>query len=320
MSSRVTLIWILIVGICAGAALWPLWDTQSMLPEILNQARLQITLLYCVLFGIILARKEFILIVPMAAVLAFNLYWMSSAYPTLTSSSSRIASGQPLRLFSQNTFEGNQDIAPVVESIRQSNPDVVLLIEVRAPKYKKLVSELESEFPYHDRQSRHYIKPGLAIFSKYPLESRVDTLPVDPRLPSLKSRVHFQNQMIDVIGIHLESPHRDESIHTRNKQISKMTKLIKAQEASGVPLLLVGDMNTTPWNNRFRTFQQTAGLNHTGNFWHLNNSWPTWLPVAFGFSIDHVMMNNQFCSAQRYRIPTKGSDHFAFVSDLELCS
>ncbi|MGC1509313.1 MAG: endonuclease/exonuclease/phosphatase family protein [Ketobacter sp.] len=320
VSSKMSLLLWLTIAVCALVALLPVWIRGNLQADMLNQARLQISVLYCVLCICLLLTKDWRMIVSMGAVLLFNLYWMSSAYPTLAPGPSSATASHSFRLYSQNIYEANRNVSGVVRSIQQVDPDVVVLMEVTTPVYDYLVGELRETLPYHDLQNKHYMKPGLALFSKYKLESRMQTLPEDPRLPSIKSRIMLQDKPIDIIGVHLESPHDAHRIRSRNKQIGKLTKLIKYQQQSGVPLLLAGDMNTTPWNTLFRKFQRETNLSHADSFWSLNNSWPAWLPAALGFAIDHVLINDQFCNAKRFRLPDVGSDHFAFVSELELCN
>lgn len=300
------------------ASLWPLFDATNFIPEFLNQARIQISVLFLAILFFALWKRKFLTGSLIAAVLVFNVYWIASSYPTLRTNTA--VTGAHFRIFSQNIYMKNKELDAVVSEVKASDADAALLIEVGDDVYRALVKNLVNEYPFHRYSRTHRTKPGIALFSKYPLLDNRDNLKTrDRRLAMLNYQVLYGDQIIDIFGLHLESPRSKDRIVRRNRQLDLVLEYLAARAEDDHPLVVIGDMNTAPWNPKFRQFQHYANLQNTDSYLSIKPSWPTWLPSALGFPVDHVLVNNSFCDASKQRMGMAGSDHYGFISDLYIC-
>lgn len=311
--------WLVLCSLCLISSLWPLFDSTHLIPEFLNQARIQITVLMLPLALLAIWKKKYPASALLSAVLSFNVYWVVTAYPTLTPATAMASTH--IRVFSQNIYIKNTDVSEVIEEVRASGADVAVLIEVNNETYAKMVERLSDAFPFYRHARTHTTKPGIALFSKYPLvENKDEVKALGKDLAMLNYQVVYGDQLIEIFGLHLDSPLNNERIASRNRQLDMVLQYVSAREAEHHPLIVVGDMNTAPWNSKFRQFQKYANLSNTDSYLSIKPSWPTWLPTMLGFPIDHVLLNNAFCDASKHRMGTAGSDHYGFISDLYICN
>ena len=68
-------------------------------------------------------------------------------------------------------------------------------------------------------------------------------------------------------------------------------------------VLVVGDLNSSPFSPLFRSFTETAGIRAQTRFWT-----PTWLP--FGLNLDHVLAKRP---VRAELLPWRHSDHRALM-------
>ena len=80
------------------------------------------------------------------------------------------------------------------------------------------------------------------------------------------------------------------------------------------PLVLAGDLNTSPWSNAFRKLRAVAGLAPAST---LMPTWPAW-PVALPqVALDHIFVSPELAVAAAGTGPAVGSDHLPVWAQLE---
>jgi endonuclease/exonuclease/phosphatase (EEP) superfamily protein YafD len=96
----------------------------------------------------------------------------------------------------------------------------------------------------------------------------------------------------------------------------------------GQHLIVVGDLNTSPWSAEFMTLTKKTGLRDSQLGYGLQPSWPMLLPY-FGVNtqpnlltqllqvpIDHVLVSEQIQVFSRHTGPFIGSDHLPVTVEL----
>ena len=84
-------------------------------------------------------------------------------------------------------------------------------------------------------------------------------------------------------------------------------------------LIVVGDLNTSPWSPHFRDLLTATGLRNAaaGHGWI--PTWPTWFWPAL-IPIDHVLVRGPLGVEDLERGPDVGSDHYPLIAGLRLAA
>jgi endonuclease/exonuclease/phosphatase (EEP) superfamily protein YafD len=115
-----------------------------------------------------------------------------------------------------------------------------------------------------------------------------------------------------VIGLHGARPF-GRNVGLRNAQLALAVRVAAAR--GDEPVILMGDLNLTPWAPTF------AGLLEAGNLRDASierGLTATWLSrhALFGLLIDHVLVNPKVAVVASRIGPDIGSDHLPVVADL----
>ena len=82
------------------------------------------------------------------------------------------------------------------------------------------------------------------------------------------------------------------------------------------PLLLLGDLNATPWCHAFRKLVTASRLRRTSQGGGLHLSWPVnFLPLRI--QIDHCLTSSELAVISQKLGPDVGSDHFPLIAELK---
>ena len=173
--------------------------------------------------------------------------------------------------------------------------------------------ELESQTAYPHRHVVSRDDPyGLALLSRWPLESVTLVDLAGDGLPSLAGVVDAGGQRIRFLGLHTHWPLTPALAAARDEGLRGAAALASAAD---LPVVLLGDLNLTPDSPAFERLLDEAGLQDVmrGRGWS-----PTWLagfwPLAL--RIDHVLVSSGLCVERAEVGPPIGSDHRPVVATL----
>jgi endonuclease/exonuclease/phosphatase (EEP) superfamily protein YafD len=153
---------------------------------------------------------------------------------------------------------------------------------------------------------------GLAVLSRWPLESVTLVDLAGDGLPSLAGIVAAGGQRIRFLGLHTHWPITPALAAARDEALQGASALATAAD---LPVVLLGDLNLTPDSPAFERLLDEAGLQDAmrGRGWR-----PTWLagfwPLAL--RIDHVLVSPSLCVEEAEVGPPIGSDHRPVVARL----
>jgi len=131
--------------------------------------------------------------------------------------------------------------------------------------------------------------------------------PLDPDLPeaSIAFTVDAPGGAIRVLGLHTRSPVTPAENRRRDQALDAVARW-RAQQAGAV--VVVGDLNATPWSAAFRSLLDDTGLQSSQTGFGIDASFPARLwPVAI--PIDHSLHTPDLVVADRHLGPTFGSSH-----------
>lgn len=262
---------------------------------------------YALLAGIVtllaIAFRRWRLARAAAAVLVVNLgvvlplYWGRSPIK---------GDAQRVRLVSANVYTPNRQRDRFIERVREVDADVVLCMEVN-DAWMKSLSVLKVEYPVIVSRPRRD-NFGIAFFSRLPAD-RAEIVNLGPaEVPSVVAELRRGERRFTVIGTHPLPPTSRKYARLRNEQLQAV-----ADYAAGVagPVVVIGDLNVTPWSPYFRDLVKDSGLHDSTRGFGVQ---PTWA----GVPIDHALCSGDVAVLGRRIGPPIGSDHRPLVVDVAL--
>ena len=210
--------------------------------------------------------------------------------------------GQAFTAVTANVRFSNEHREPFLAWLDTQPGDLVVVQEVTAAWAGDLASV--GTYPYQQILARD--DPyGIAVLSRWPLESvnRVDL--ARDGLPSLAGVVHAGDQRVRFLGLHTHWPITPALARARDQALQGAAELARAAD---LPVVLLGDLNLTPESPAFDRLLRDAALRDVmqGVRWR-----PTWAagfwPLAL--RIDHILVSSGLCVEHAEVGPSIGSDH-----------
>ena len=201
-----------------------------------------------------------------------------------------------------NTAAANRDKAAVVEFVRSSDADIVLLAEV-TPPLLRLIEEANLDLQ-PVAGTPDFTPIGLLALTRNPsVTGRLTNLGVS-EVPAVLLKVNLGDQPIEILGFHTSSPGREERSSARDDQLAGAGQLVIERDT---PMVLIGDFNATPWTGAFRDLLDT-GLVDGQRGRGVAGSWPSGLG-PFKIAIDHVLHTSELTTTELAFGDSAGSDH-----------
>jgi endonuclease/exonuclease/phosphatase (EEP) superfamily protein YafD len=220
-----------------------------------------------------------------------------------------------LRVLTLNMHSESTDPAALRRLIEAEHPDLVALTEM-PNDLDALVSEI-AVLPRY-RTGRMTASPfAVALFSRWPItRSQVERGPDQP-WPVLAADVcdtEVWQGCLRVIALHSARPF---GVGAGQQKLQLTVAARLAASAPDHHVVLMGDLNLTPWAPRFSELLTSGDLTDTGR---RRGLWATWLcRLPFiGLFLDHVLVSPDI-QAQNNRLgPDVGSDHLPVIADLSV--
>ncbi|MEO6080613.1 MAG: DUF6152 family protein [Steroidobacteraceae bacterium] len=216
-------------------------------------------------------------------------------------SEASVADNFSLRVLSQNVLRSNPDKQAVVDHVLASDADVVLLLEVDK-QWMAALQTLQTKYPYSLAEPRAN-SFGIALFSRIPWSSAKILWLGDLKVPLVEVAFTHQGRNFVFIGTHTMSPVGGRRARLRDRQLQLLAEHVTQLK---VPVLVVGDLNATPWSAGIR-------IATSGNlkFRSLSPPWtPTWrVGTIHPIPIDHALATAPLVITRRAVGPDVGSDH-----------
>jgi len=150
-----------------------------------------------------------------------------------------------------NTRLGDAD--RVKEVVTEDAPDILVLEEISSG-WVAALSWLTNSYPHSCAEPRED-NFGIGIFSKVPIvESEVAYIG-DAGVPSIRAALDTGHSDLHVLATHPLPPGSRGYARLRDVQLGSLPDYVR----SGYAVLLLGDLNTTPWNYQFRRLLARTG-------------------------------------------------------------
>ena len=253
--------------------------------------------------------KHTALIVALAAV---NLSVIVPLYLRARPSLSATNGSGYLRIVSINVRAENEQHEKILTFVRETTPDFLTLFEVNE-SWDQVTRLLRQQFTYSQIVLRRgYF--GLALFSRYPIKRSELKEFASISVYAIVVHLSVNEQPLTIIGAHVIAPLNRTYWHLRNTHLADLARTARAQSG---PVLLIGDINITPWSPYFRDLLRDSALNDGRQGFGLQPTWPVQFP-PLRIPIDHCLISPSIAIRQWTRGPGVGSDHFPIIVDFSM--
>jgi endonuclease/exonuclease/phosphatase (EEP) superfamily protein YafD len=295
------LIWLAAAGTVLGFAGKWWWGFEQV-----SHFRVQWFVLLAAAVLVLLVAQRYKQAALTAALAAVNLSVIVPLYLRAPPSLSVTNDSGRLRIVSINVRAENEQHEKILTFVRETTPDFLTLFEVNE-SWNQVTRLLRQQFTYSQIVLRrgHF---GLALFSRYPLNRSELKEFASSSVYAIIAHLTVNEQPLTIIGAHLLAPFNHAYWNIRNTHLAALARMVQLESG---PVLLIGDLNVTPWSPYFRELLRDSALNDGRQGFGVQPTWPVQF-LPFRIPIDHCLISPSITILQWMRGP--GLDQIIFQS------
>lgn len=243
---------------------------------------------------------------------AFNIFLILPLFTGGGGVHAAASEGMSQRLMSVNLLSSNENTEATFAVVAEANPDVVLFLEVNDWWQSRLNERFASDYPFHDSRPRED-NFGMSLYSKRPFED-FEVLHLGDEIPTMRVTFPNQGKPFHLFGVHFLPPMGKRGTAHRDAAFADLPAAI-----SNLPheIIVVGDLNATPWSYPFRRLLAVTKLQDSSAGFGFQPTWPTFLSVM-SIPIDHCLHTSGVQILNRAVGKEMGSDHLPLIVDFQL--
>jgi endonuclease/exonuclease/phosphatase (EEP) superfamily protein YafD len=220
-----------------------------------------------------------------------------------------------IKVFTANVFQDNRNYGKMLEQIRRTDPDVILLMETDTG-WEEGVRELEKVYP-------HILKApldntyGMLFYSRYTIAEGEIKYCVSDDIPCVDAVLLLPSgRLVKIWCLHPEPPAPQESITTKEQDKELMQVALAARDCKQ-PILVFGDLNDVAWSHTTILFKKVSKLLDPRRGRGFFNSFSA-KHRFMRFPLDYLFCSKHFGLVDMQRLGYNGSDHFPMFIHLAL--
>lgn len=195
----------------------------------------------------------------------------------------------------------------VMRWIEGTDADVVFILESSAEWERSSAAaafeySIQSELPDDRRFS-------ITVLAKDDVNTELLRLGTG-RDPVIRVEVSLENRPLVIYAVHPRPATSEAGAEMHNSLLEQVAELVDDEVD---PVIVIGDLNATPWSSAFRALESDAGLVNSLDGFGLQPTWPGNLPFGLTIPIDHMLHTSELTTVDRSVGPSLGSDHRPLV-------
>jgi len=212
-------------------------------------------------------------------------------------------------LLNVNTHLG--DAGRVKTVVAAADPDILVLEEINESWMSELAC-LTNAYPHT------VVRPrtdnfGIGLFSKLPIDEAEVVFIGNAEVPSILATVTTAHTNLHIVATHPLPPIGRDYSQMRNEQLEELPDFIRSPH----PVILLGDLNVTPWNDHFRRLLARAGLRDSSKGFGFQPTWPKDNPLM-RIPLDHCLHTPDIAIVDRKVGENVSSDHYPLIVDFTI--
>ncbi len=254
-----------------------------------------------------------LLLMGVAACLIYQLSYLLRYTPLWdkeAQSAPSCAPGDRLKVLVLNVREGNEEEGPILDLVREVDPDLFLAVETDR-HWARQLRPLEESLP-HIVSAPRDTPWGLSLYSRLPLVSPQVRYLVEGYVPSIRTGVQLSSgKEITFYGLHPKPP----LMHSSAKGEAEVLRAGREIARSEQPVILAGDLNDVPWGEAAQRFKRVSGMADPRVGRAFDATYKADNPLM-RWPLDYVYVSPDFGVIRFEPLANVGSDHFPLLADL----
>ncbi len=294
------------VTVATGFARYHWWA------DLLANLRVQQVLVLVGVLMLFLISRQWKWCVVVGLMIAIHVPWFASAFPVRSKVQ---PNASDLRITLANVFTRNGRHDKIAADIVSRNPHVIVILELSSSLAQNLSDELGESHPHRILYPDDAGNFGIGLFSALAInESNLFDVDESIGVKSIEAAIGGYR----IFATHPLPPMSPVGFAARNRHLRQLASRIGDHQRRfpKEPIVLVGDLNVTPWSPYFADFEEQSGLRRAIGGIDFVPTWYAfdWFPL--GLVLDHAMISRGFRCVD-HRVGAKiGSDHRSVTVDL----
>ncbi|MDG1895442.1 MAG: endonuclease/exonuclease/phosphatase family protein [Fuerstiella sp.] len=210
-----------------------------------------------------------------------------------------------------NVFTSNTDYVAIAGELRSTDADVIAVLELSSGLRKYLANAFRDDYPFSLVDSQDNGNFGIGLYSRHEFESAKLTYFNDESIQSIVAGLTVNGRRCQIVATHALPPIGKGGFSHRNRHLQLLAKEVQSlqKQAPGVPVIVMGDLNLTPWSPVFTSFANAAELQRASHAFNCDPTWYRYPVFPFGLVLDHVLATKELTCSSYDVGPDIGSDH-----------
>lgn len=226
---------------------------------------------------------------------------------------------RPLIVMTANVLTTNRRYSDIECELLACDADVVAVIEISSGLRDYLAGDFSKSYPYSLVDIQDSGNFGIGLYSKQKFESVQLMTFNDDSLQSVMATIDQGNLKWRIIATHTFPPMGSGPFNHRNLHLKMLADRVESLRLDDpyVPIIVMGDLNITPWSPIFQQFTVGAKLRRCGSATSFVPTWYRFPTFPLGLVLDHVLVTADVLSGPVTISPDVGSDHRFVTAPLQ---
>ncbi len=294
------------VAVCAAATATSFFGEAWWLFELTTHFRVQYAAVLISASVVFVVLRRFRMF---AASMLFALPNLVVIAPIFLPNHSSSTVESPIKVVFINLSVTNREYVMVAEFVRSSDHDFLAVVELNEAWLTNLRQQL-ADYSHVVSRTRND-QFGIGLFSKTPLE-RPTILDLGTLgFPAIRAFITAGGRRLTVFVVHPPPPVADLFREERVTQMKNLAALVAKEE----DVVVLGDLNMTPWSPIFRDLLAVTGLQDARTGFGVQATWPATMPWML-MPVDHCLVSEDLVVKRCYAGSDIGSDHYPVVVEI----
>ena len=217
-------------------------------------------------------------------------------------------------LYSANINKSNRDFSKLVDVLKETNADILLVLEVTEASIGPLQAVIRT-YPHKlVNLNVGASGTGAVLMSRFPIVDSEITKYSEFGNMLISATLEIGDQKVLFYGAHFPRPTYTKDNSIRFRQFTSLARQINGQS---IPVIVAGDFNATPYSPIFKALVKQSGLKDSREGFGWQPSWPTYFPFLW-LPIDHILVSPGVQVHNRATGSYMGSDHYPVFAELSI--
>ncbi|HPO12376.1 MAG TPA: endonuclease/exonuclease/phosphatase family protein [Candidatus Hydrogenedentes bacterium] len=221
------------------------------------------------------------------------------------------AGQQPnFRILQFNTYKHRSNPDALIKLVRETSPDIILFQEFDK-EWEAALKPLETLYPHHTGFPR-YPGGGPDLGQYWRTDSSTPQVLAESGVPAVTTTLMINQRPVQIFNVHTAAPFSPRRARHHREQMHALALHLRGTSS---PVIVVGDLNTTPWSQYYQELLRHSDLISARQGFGILGSWPSFFGLL-RVPLDQVLVSAEI-NVIRCRVgPGLGSDHRPVLTDL----